>query len=415
MVNSLHAFGLAIGWMDILGVLVFELMIFYLMRSRAAQEAPNDAEVPPDEGVVRQQRKHLTALQAPEEEPGNDTNTDYTCCGHNYCSFHAKDIPQPLAKDVFMLIMIYVPCLVIAVVLVVFFLDPLTRYGEGRKGSHSKNSTVLRNMLATFRQMKRTNQQMLIPLTVFIGLEQAWIAAEYTQGFVACALGVNMIGYVMITWGVMDSLACAFFGIAMKYIGRSMIIFIGASLNVIIMGFKLHYRPVPDHPVVFYALAGVWGISDAAWVTQIQAFYGLLFRRHKEAAFSNYRLFESVGFVLGFIYSSLLCIQSKLYIMLLILTLGLIGFLAVEVLYQNKVHLFNPVVLAVVPLEGANMADKEVMEAVKMVDMAERAEEEEEEEVEVGVETDSQDCPEVQEPLGALISNKATAIQANRT
>ncbi|XP_015043155.2 UNC93-like protein [Drosophila pseudoobscura] len=243
-----------------------------------------------------------------------------------------------------MLIMIYVPCLVIAVVLVVFFLDPLTRYGEGRKGSHSKNSTVLRNMLATFRQMKRTNQQMLIPLTVFIGLEQAWIAAEYTQGFVACALGVNMIGYVMITWGVMDSLACAFFGIAMKYIGRSMIIFIGASLNVIIMGFKLHYRPVPDHPVVFYALAGVWGISDAAWVTQIQAFYGLLFRRHKEAAFSNYRLFESVGFVLGFIYSSLLCIQSKLYIMLLILTLGLIGFLAVEVLYQNKVSVFPGVV-----------------------------------------------------------------------
>ncbi|XP_026847913.1 UNC93-like protein [Drosophila persimilis] len=285
-----------------------------------------------------------SALQAPEEEPGNDTNTDYTCCGHNYCSFHAKDIPQPLAKDVFMLIMIYVPCLVIAVVLVVFFLDPLTRYGEGRKGSHSKNSTVLRNMLATFRQMKRTNQQMLIPLTVFIGLEQAWIAAEYTQGFVACALGVNMIGYVMITWGVMDSLACAFFGIAMKYIGRSMIIFIGASLNVIIMGFKLHYRPVPDHPVVFYALAGVWGISDAAWVTQIQAFYGLLFRRHKEAAFSNYRLFESVGFVLGFIYSSLLCIQSKLYIMLLILTLGLIGFLAVEVLYQNKVSVFPGVV-----------------------------------------------------------------------
>ncbi|XP_022218548.1 UNC93-like protein [Drosophila obscura] len=236
-----------------------------------------------------------------------------------------------------MLIMIYVPCVVIAILMVVFFLDPLTRYGEGRKGSHAKESTVMRNLLATVRQLKRTNQQMLIPLTIFIGLEQAWIAAEYTQSFVACALGVNMIGYVMITWGVMDSLFCFIFGISMQYIGRSMIIFIGASLNVVVIGFKLHYRPVPEHPVIFYALAGLWGISDAAWVTQIQAFYGLLFRRHKEAAFSNYRLFESIGFVLGFIYSSLLCVQSKLYIMLLVLTLGLIGFLAVEVLYQNKV------------------------------------------------------------------------------
>ncbi|XP_017134602.1 uncharacterized protein LOC108150809 isoform X1 [Drosophila miranda] len=65
MVNALHAFGLAIGWMDILGVLVFELMIFYFMCSRAAQEAPNDAEVPPDEGVVKQQRKPLTGLFGP--------------------------------------------------------------------------------------------------------------------------------------------------------------------------------------------------------------------------------------------------------------------------------------------------------------------------------------------------------------
>ncbi|SPP76689.1 UNC93-like protein [Drosophila guanche] len=278
-----------------------------------------------------------TVLQAPEEVQVNQTHTDYSCCGHNYCSWYAQDIPQPLAEDVFVLIMIYVPCVLVAIVLVVFCLDPLTRYGEGRKGSHAKDSTAVRNLLATVRQLKRTNQQLLIPLTIFIGLEQAWIAAEYTQSFVACALGVNMIGYVMITWGVMDSISCFIFGVSMKYIGRSMIIFIGASVNVIVMGFKLHYRPVPDHPVVFYALAGLWGISDAAWVTQIQAFYGLLFRRHKEAAFSNYRLFESVGFVFGFIYSSLLCIEAKLYIMLLILTLGLIGFLAVEVLYQNKV------------------------------------------------------------------------------
>jgi hypothetical protein len=35
--------------------------------------------------------------------------------------------------------------------------------------------------LATFLQLKKPNQQLLIPLTVFIGMEQAFIGADFTQ------------------------------------------------------------------------------------------------------------------------------------------------------------------------------------------------------------------------------------------
>ncbi|SPP76690.1 uncharacterized protein LOC117579785 [Drosophila guanche] len=53
MINALNAFGLAIGWMDILGVLVFELMIFYLLRSRSHQSELNDVEQPTAEGNAK--------------------------------------------------------------------------------------------------------------------------------------------------------------------------------------------------------------------------------------------------------------------------------------------------------------------------------------------------------------------------
>lgn len=234
------------------------------------------------------------------------------------------------------------PCVTVAIIVVVVLLDPLKRYGEGRKGANNHENSIKSFILATFHQMQRPNQQLLIPLTVYIGLEQAWIAAEYTQAFVACAMGVNMIGFVMISWGVFDSIFCLLFGWIMKYVGRSPIIFIGASANTLLIGFKLYWRPEPQYSIVFYALAGIWGIGDAVWVTQINGFYGLLFRRHKEAAFSNYRLFESVGFVVGFSYSSFLCAKAKLYIMLLLLTIGLVGYLTVEVIYQNRVSGFSP-------------------------------------------------------------------------
>lgn len=64
--------------------------------------------------------------------------------------------------------------------------------------------------------------------------------------------------------------------------------------------------------------------------------YGTLFRRNKEAAFSNYRLWESAGFVVAYAYSTHLCARMKLYVMLTVLFLGVIGYTVVELLHRRK-------------------------------------------------------------------------------
>lgn len=64
--------------------------------------------------------------------------------------------------------------------------------------------------------------------------------------------------------------------------------------------------------------------------------YGTLFRRNKEAAFSNYRLWESVGFVVAYAYSTTLCARMKLYVLETVLTTGFVGYLIVELLQKRK-------------------------------------------------------------------------------
>jgi hypothetical protein len=64
--------------------------------------------------------------------------------------------------------------------------------------------------------------------------------------------------------------------------------------------------------------------------------YGTLFRRNKEAAFSNYRLWESAGFVVAYAYSTHLCARMKLYVMLNVLIIGSIGYVIVELLHRRK-------------------------------------------------------------------------------
>jgi len=67
--------------------------------------------------------------------------------------------------------------------------------------------------------------------------------------------------------------------------------------------------------------------------------YGTLFGNESEAAFSNYRLWESVGFVVAFAYSFYLCTAVKLYILTSVLVVAMIGYLAAELLHRRIAQL----------------------------------------------------------------------------
>ncbi len=60
------------------------------------------------------------------------------------------------------------------------------------------------------------------------------------------------------------------------------------------------------------------------------ALYGVLFESEEEAAFSNYRLWESLGFIFAYILQTQVCIYSKLWVILFVLLSGMLGYLVIE-------------------------------------------------------------------------------------
>jgi len=62
----------------------------------------------------------------------------------------------------------------------------------------------------------------------------------------------------------------------------------------------------------------------------ITAFYGVIFPAEEEAAFSNYRLWESVGFIIAYAYSTFICVDAKLYVLIGVLATGMAGYLIIE-------------------------------------------------------------------------------------
>lgn len=55
----------------------------------------------------------------------------------------------------------------------------------------------------------------------------------------------------------------------------------------------LFWRPHPESPLVFFAIAGLWGVGDAVWQTQING--TILAHTLLQIVFSNARFFFNLS------------------------------------------------------------------------------------------------------------------------
>lgn len=82
----------------------------------------------------------------------------------------------------------------------------------------------------------------------------------------------------------------------------------------------------------------------------VAALYGVLFPQDKEAAFANNRMWDSLAFVIAFAYSTFICLEIKLYVILGILLLAMVTYPVVE-FYEHR-HPTLP------SIEGESMSQK---------------------------------------------------------
>ncbi|XP_029452830.1 protein unc-93 homolog A [Rhinatrema bivittatum] len=254
---------------------------------------------------------------------------NYTQCGANDCpntddtsSRNTTASTKPSDSLIYTLLGIYTGCGILAVLLIGIFLDQIDQK-EGKTNKEEKLS-FWTTFLATFWQLQDIRQCLLIPLTMYSGLEQGYLAGDYTKSYVTCVLGIQFVGYVMICFAATDAVCSVLFGKLSQYTGRIALFALATGTNAACIIALLLWKPHPDQFAVFFVFSALWGMADAIWQTQTNALYGVLFDEHKEAAFANYRLWESLGFVIAYAYSTYLCVYVKLYILLSVLIVSIV-------------------------------------------------------------------------------------------
>ncbi|XP_072032786.1 protein unc-93 homolog A-like [Amphiura filiformis] len=266
----------------------------------------------------------------------NATSTDFTC-GSMYCYSDGGDdanatsiceATKPPKHLTNIVIGIYTACGACAVCIILFGLTPI------QPSEKNQSSSTFELVGATIRLMMDKRLLLLIPITMVSGLEQAYMQGDFTKSFVTCKIGVQWVGYVMICYGVVDASSSYLSGRVEKWTGRIPQFSMAALINIALMIAMTFWKPTEDLPV-YFVIAAFWGLADAVWQTQLNAYYGVLFPFNQEPAFSNYRLWESAGYTLSFAYSNFLCTWTKMLILSCFIGVGMSGYFVTEFQRQN--------------------------------------------------------------------------------
>ncbi|CAN7946186.1 unnamed protein product, partial [Ixodes hexagonus] len=182
---------------------------------------------------------------------------------------HQTNLGSVSSAQTYTLSGLYTCCVLAAILMLLVFLDPV------RQEVFDPNPPMTL-LVETVNQMRRGYQQLIIPLTVYSGMQQAFFWGDFTQAYISCAWGVQNVGFVMISYGTVDALCSAIFGFLVKSIGRVPIILLAAILNTFLMVFVLTWHPNPAESHIFFLVAAFWGMADASWQTQINGEYFIL-------------------------------------------------------------------------------------------------------------------------------------------
>ncbi|CAJ0945627.1 unnamed protein product, partial [Mesorhabditis belari] len=266
-------------------------------------------------------------------------------CGHSYpknfselSERAALNLLRPPQSAIVSVCAAYLGCAMVAVMIVAMFLNALHKDTINRTKKPQFNAQILKLSLKNFANVKVL---LLIPLTIFNGLEQAFVVGVYTKSFVGCGLGISQIGFVMTAFGVTDAICSLVFGPLIKLFGRTPLFVFGAVINMLMIVTLAIWSLNPTDSLVFYVIAGVWGMADGVWNTQINGFWvALVGRQSLDLAFANYRFWESLGIALGFLLLRFTSVQEFLWISISVLLLGICGYICIE-LYDLIISYLN--------------------------------------------------------------------------
>ncbi|KAL6623566.1 hypothetical protein ACP70R_033445 [Stipagrostis hirtigluma subsp. patula] len=225
-----------------------------------------------------------------------------------------------------MLFVVFLGCMIMGIVLMCL----LSKRDEKEINSPVRSS--FRAMLKYIvSPLKDRRMLLIIPLMAYFGLQHAFVSAVFTKSIVTPVFGVSGVGGAMAIYGAADAICSLVAGcLTSGFYSTIFIVSFGAVVQaVVLFWLLLFYSPMVGFlgAVVPLFIGALWGVSDAMLNTQLNALIGLLFEDAKEAAFAQYRVWQSGAVAVIFFLSPHITLHAMLILMITVLFISFGTFL----------------------------------------------------------------------------------------
>ncbi|KAF5284134.1 hypothetical protein FQR65_LT00134 [Abscondita terminalis] len=199
----------------------------------------------------------------------------------------------------------------------------------GREASNSLAFTV--SLKAVREAFKDVKLQLVAPLAVFIGMEQAFVYTDFSKSYVVCTLGIQHLNLVFLSMGVLQSIAACTLSMLLKSIQRYYVVVVGFIFQCCVLMVQILWKPMSDDPALFYVIPAVWGVCNAIWEILTLSLLTSLYTEAWSASFCISIFFRFVGLSTSFVFHSLLCNWMKLYILAIVMLISVIPYFCLEI------------------------------------------------------------------------------------
>nr|XP_039273579.1 UNC93-like protein [Styela clava] len=186
------------------------------------------------------------------------------------------------------------------------------------------------------KQMLKTSQLLLIPITFYLGLTQGFIFSELTRAFSSCVVGVEMVGIHMATFGFSDAVLSYIVGKYGQKLGRTPFFILSMVVDLCSYSYCLLWDPNLESAWSIFLIYFAFGVSDGIWQTLLNVLYIEYFEGSHDVAITTWAFWITAGFATQFGWSTSLCVYIKIYVQIGMLILGMFGYDVAAYLQRKK-------------------------------------------------------------------------------
>ncbi|XP_011869259.1 PREDICTED: UNC93-like protein [Vollenhovia emeryi] len=254
-------------------------------------------------------------------------------CGAEYCSeemyFYNESlyVPTITSGTSRILVSIWLGLAVLGLGISCAFLD--SRVQEPH-ANHDRASVkdILKSVKCAFQDPKL---QLAAPLTLFIGLEQGFIYADFVEAYVVCALGgAGTVTLSFVSLALLQAVAAGTLSMLLRHIKRYFVVVVGFAFHACLLLVLVTWRPTGDDPALFHVISAAWGVCNSIWETLIYTLVMGLYPNAWQGPLSTSLFWRWLGLTLALSLHGAVCTRYRVLGLAVTLVLAVVPYLWLE-------------------------------------------------------------------------------------